>query len=336
MNITGQYRIASAREQVAQYRQIGSHEHLAESLEGLASALLQEAALIEAASSLEEAASLWSTMNSIQRQGSCLLLAACSRRLAGDMVGAQANLDLGLATALPPKLKNGFEVEWCEQELAKGHCASAYSGFTAVLDRLADELEDIQKAQLYQHRAAAAIGEQKAHKAADDFLHSATIFDKQGLLADAEASALAAAAILAEVDPVTAEEIISEIIKTIPHDGPAAIRRGLVGGKVAIGVGDPKLALKRFDEARQGALDVGDPISYQTAAVEASHIAESLGDFETAYARLATAWVSLSDIFGGETGAKLIRPDMIRLRDRLGIDVFNKAKHKYESKHRAS
>lgn len=332
MNNTNDQPAILAREQVAKYRAKGNSERLAEALEDLASALLKEVDLGGAATALEEAAEIWSGLGAAFRQGSCLLLAASSCRLAGDLNRAKRNLELGLAAELPQKLKNGFQAEWCEQELANGRYDSAHEGFTRLLSHLSNELEPLQQAQLYQRRAAAATAGQRWFEAADDFLKSSTIFKGQGLHADAEASALAAAAILADVAPEAAERIISEISETVPGDGAAAARRGLVGGKVALQAGVPALALKRFDQARQGALDVNDPVTYWSAAVQASQVAESLADFETAYARLATAWATLADLLGTEQSAQMIRPVLEEFRNRLGKERFTKVKQQYEKK----
>lgn len=328
-------RTLASRKEAIRLRTEGSREQLAEALEKLASILMQEVDLLEAATTLEEAATLWSEIGTKDRQGNCLILAASSRRLAGDLTGARRVLEKGLGAELPSRLKDGFDVEWCEQELANGRPANAYNCFTHVINRLADELEPMQLSQLYQRRAAAATANRQARDAADDFLQSATIFKNQGFHADAEASALAAAAVLAEDDPDTAESIMSQIYKTVPADGAAAARRGLVGGKVALEMGNLVLALMRFDQARQGALDVREPISYRTAAVEASHAAESLGDFETAYARLATGWASLSDILGRDIAAQMMRPELEGLRERIGTGNFAAVKQEYEKKRRS-
>jgi hypothetical protein len=100
-------------------------------------------------------------------------------------------------------------------------------------------------------------------------------------------------------------------------------------------IGNAALALKRFDEARQGALDVVDAVSYLVAAISASQAAEDMGDFETAYARLAIAWASLSDLLDANTAAQMIRPELEGLRERLGTDDFTAAKHQYEKKRRS-
>jgi len=322
----------AAQEKVNKSRTQGNPTRLAESLESLASALLKEADLLAVADALEEAAGIWSDMHFGERQGSCFLLATSCRRLAGDLEGAKQNLAIAMAAEFPKKIKNGFDVEWCEQELANGRCDSAYDGFTRVLGELAEDLDSFLKAQLYQRRAAAAMACQWWVEAAEDFLHVSTIFEQRGFHNDAEAAALAAASALMTVQPETAERIISELYKTVPEDGASAARRGLVGGKVAMQIGDDILALKRFDEARQGALDVVDAVSYFAAAISASRAAEHLGDFETAYARLATAWASLSDLLDNDTAAKMIKPELEGLRERLGIDDFTAAKNQYEKR----
>lgn len=327
--------VSVARNTVARCREAGDPRRLAEALESLASASTREVDLLGSAAALEEAADLWSTLGAPERQGSCLLLAASTRRLAGDPKGARRDLELGLAAELPPRIKKGFEAEWCEQELANGRAESAYQGFTRLLASVTDELEPVQRAQLYQRRAAAATAGQQHPQAADDFLRSAVILREQGYHADAEASTLAAAAVLSDAEPELAECVVAAVLQNVPTDGAAAARRGLVGGRIAMRAGRPIVALERFDAARQGALDVGDLLSYHVAAVEAAHAAEALGDFETAYARLATAWASLSDTLGREAAAQMIRPELQGLRERLGADSFAAAKRKYETGRRS-
>lgn len=323
---------STAQEKVNESRMQGNPAYLADSLEALAAALLKEGDILAAAVALEEAAELWSNLHLGERQGSCLLLATSSRRLAGDLDGAKRNLVIAMAEELPKKIKNGFDVEWCEQELANGRCNNAYDGFTRILGQLAEESDSFLEAQLYQRRAVAAMACQWWVEAAEDFLHTSTIFQQHGFHADAEASALAAASALITVHPDSAERIVSELYKTVPADGASATRRGLVGGKVAMKIGNAALALKRFDEARQGALDVVDAVSYLAAAISASNAAEYMGDFKTAYARLATAWASLSDLLDANAAAQMIQPELEGLQERLGTDDFTAAKHQYEKK----
>ena len=328
-------RVVAAQERVDAYRREGAAGQLANALEQLATALLKEADLLAVAETLEEAAEIWSDLRVPDRVGSCLLLATATRRLAGDLEGARHNVDAATQMALPRNISNGFKVEWCEQELDKGDSQAAYEGFTRLLENLASELDTLQKAHLFQRRAAAAMAGERFLEAGEDLLEASTLFTRQGAHQDAEAAALAAASALVTVDPQAAERIVSELSRSVPADGPSAVRRGLVGGKVAMQLHDGMTALKRFDQARQGALDTLDPLSYLSAAVLASQTAENMQDDETAYARLATAWASLTDLMDPDSAATMVRPELQGLQERLGTERFANAKQRYEEKRRS-
>jgi len=240
-------------------------------------------------------------------------------------------LEAGRTTALPARLLQGFAVEACEQDLVNGRPHSALAGFSRIVDPSAGQLEPQVRSQLLQRRAAAAIACQRFSQAAADLLHASRIIFGGGRDADAEACALAAAGVLAEHDVAAAERIMTEVSARAPADGAAATRRGMVGGRVAMAAGNAALALKRFDQARQGALDVGDPISYLAAAVEASRAAEAIGELKTAYARLATAWASIADVLGREEAVRMVGPELANLRHRLGAQRFATVKQDHEN-----
>ncbi|MFO1119687.1 MAG: hypothetical protein U1E38_06120 [Rhodospirillales bacterium] len=316
---------------VALQRALKDPAPLAESLEALAAKALQTAELRVAANALEEAGALWLALGRMDRAGASLLLAASSCRLAGDAQGARRALERGLAADIPERLRDGFATEECEQALAQGQGERALECFTRLLARLSGGVEPMVEAQLLERRAAAALASKDPPKAAVDLLRAATLYSAGGALADGEAAALGAAAVLAEVDTDAAERVVSQIFTTPPIDGGAAARRGLVAGRVALRAGKPALALERLDGARQGALDCRDPISYLAAAVEGSQAAEVCGLCAVAYARLATAWGTLSDLVGHDATGELLRPALTALRERLGAAAFAEAKATYEA-----
>ena len=322
--------VATARERVEDCRQQGSAAPLALALEAFASAAMKIGDVVGAATALEEAGDLWASLDRSEQSGSCLLLAASSYRVGMELAAAKRVLAAGRAATFSTRLRHGFEIEACEQDLANGRAVSAWDGFSRFLKSSVDELGPSVRSQLLQRRAAAAIACGRVPEAADDLLQASKIFLDAGHPADSEACALAAAGALAEVDAVAAERIMAGVLACVPTDGAAAVRRGVVGGKVAERAGKGRLALQRFDEARQGALDVGDPISYFAAAVAAAHAAEALGEGKTAYARLATAWASLSDALGRAQAAQMVQPELAALRDRLGAEHFAAAKLAYE------
>jgi hypothetical protein len=326
--------LPEARQKVDALRQEGRVEELARALESLAAVAMKQADVAGAASALEEAGGLWRDLGRAEEAGSCLLLAASSYRLAAQPVDATRVLDAGRRTAVPDRIGRGLAVEACEQDLANGKAEDAWSGFSRFLDQYGSALAPELLAQMLQRRAAAAIACERLTEAAADLLKASKIFVDSGRHADAEACALAAAGVLASVDTTSAERILTEIAASVPADGSAAARRGLVGGKVAMQAGEPALALKRFDEARQGALDATDPLSYLAAAVEASHAAEAMGELKGAYAQLARAWGSLSGLLGRDAAEKMIAPELEALRDRLGAPRFDAARQAYEAERR--
>ncbi len=300
-------------------------------LEALATRRLEAGEIAAAAASLEAAGMIWSRLGESEREGTCLLLAATHLRLAGDLGAARRVLALAEVAPLSERLRRGCALEGCEQELAGGHPESALAGFGRILDTLTAPGDELDRSLVLQRRAVAALACRREAGAAEDFLQAARIFDGHAAHADAEAARLAAASILAASDPARAEQILARVRQNAPRDGAAATRRGLVGGKVAVSAGDPALALRCFDDARQGALGMDDPVSYYAAALGASRAAETMGDLETAYARLATAWATLADKLGKEGAAAMLRPELSGLRERAGTEAFAAAKQRYEA-----
>lgn len=212
-----------------------------------------------------------------------------------------------------------------------GDAEAAYEGFAAVLGALDAAQDPLVRARILQRRAAAGAAAQRWHDAAGDLMDAEELFAAHGAPDEAEAAALGAALAVAHVDPQTAQDVWAAVTGTEPRDGAAAVQRGITGGRIALLAGDPALALRRFDQARQGALDVPDPIAYLAAVSEAVRAAEALGDDVSAYARLATAWGTVGDLLGAEAGRQLVRPMLEAFRERLGAGRFTTARTVYEA-----
>ncbi len=320
--------------QVTRRRKAGSTRQLAQALEDMASELIKEVDLINAAVALEEAAQIWQQLSENQRLGNCLILATSSRRLANDLEGAKNNLQLAQSLDLPGKIQNAFWLECCEQLIAVDELDRAFAELTDLLSALAEQLESDQKAKILQRRAAVAIEIENWRVATGDFLEASRILTQQKLYPDADACALAAATAATDYDTEIAEQIVSEVLATVPRDGSAAVARGLVGGRVALTANNPELALQRFDAARQGAVDACDPISYLSAVIYACETAEMTGDFISVYSRYARAWASLTDLLDTDSALKMVKPELEKFRDRIGADKFNQVKTEYEIERR--
>lgn len=329
--------VAQAR-RAAYTRRGGPSDALAAALEALATAQIESGDVAGGARSLEQAAQGWAAAAQAEREGNCLLLAASSHRLAGD-TGAAAQVlrrAQSLAPRLNARLQRGVALEGCEQRLAAGRAAEAVEDFSAFMQRFGEALAPVERLLVLQRRAAAATVAGQWAQAGADFLEAARDLVSLGTAADVEAARLAAASALMQVDTDAAQRVLAQVSASVPADGGSAVRRGLVGGQVALRLGDPLLALQRFDAARQGALDAGDALSYATAALESSRAAEGLDDAATAYARLATAWATLGDKLGRDAAAGLVRPALSGLRERLGAAAFDAAKQAYEAQRRAA
>ncbi|MFI8278252.1 hypothetical protein ACIGBH_25960 [Streptomyces sp. NPDC085929] len=323
-------RTAAARDEVAR-RRGGDPAELADALERLATAALEDGDLGTAASALEEAAGLWGRAAEPGREGSCLLLAATAQRLRGDLGAARHDLERAAAAEPPDAVRRALRAEEAEQLLAGGDAEAAYEGFAAVLGALDAAQDPLVRARILQRRAAAGAAAQRWHDAAGDLMDAEELFAAHGAPDEAEAAALGAALAVAHVDPQTAQDVWAAVTGTEPRDGAAAVQRGITGGRIALLAGDPALALRRFDQARQSALDVPDPIAYLAAVSEAVRAAEALGDDVSAYARLATAWGTVGDLLGAEAGRQLVRPMLEAFRERLGAGRFTTARTVYEA-----
>lgn len=306
-----------------------------EQLEIQARHRLAEADLDGAAGLLQQAARDWVVLDNAERAGSCWLLAASTLRLAGQLDAAgEAARHAQEVRHLPDALRRGVEMELAEQALAGGKAALAQQRFGTVLARHAEQLDAGLRAVVLQRRAAAAAAAHDERSAARDFCTAADWMDQAGKAADAEAARLAAATCLTAVDPEAAEALWREVDLRTPGDGSTAARRGLVGGHIALQRQAPALALARFGAARQGALDARDAASYLAASVQSANLLEQQGQLNDAYARLASAWVTLGKLLGRESAAALVRPALQGLRERLGPETFQLLKDTYEATRR--
>ncbi len=307
-----------------------------EALEVQARERLARADLTGAAALLQQAARRWEALNDARRAGSCWLLAASTLRLAGSMNEAAHAVHCAEQLPLPDALRRGVDMELAEQALACGDAALARERFAFVLERHAPHIDDALRAVVLQRRAVAANASHDERAAAADFCAAADVMHSAGHLADAEAARLAAASCLSAVDPAGAEALWREIDRQPPLDGAGAARRGLVGGHVALQGQQPALALARYGAARQGALDARDGAAYLAASVQSASLLEQQGQVEDAYARLASAWVTLGDLLGKDAAASLVRPALQGLRDRLGEAAFQAAREGYAARRRRS
>lgn len=305
-----------------------------EMLETQARTRLAKADLNGAASLLQHAARDWNHVGNDARAGACWLLAASTLRLAGQMKEAGHAARCAEVLPLSDAVRRGVDMELAEQALASGDAAMARERFAFVLARYADQMDAPLRAVVLQRRATAASAAQDERAAAADHRAAADLLQASGQLADAETARLAAVSCLAKVDATAADTLWRDIDRLPPRDGAGAARRGLVGGQLAEQAGQTAIALVRYGVARQGALDARDAAAYLAASVQSSILLEQQGQAGDAYARLASAWVTLGDLLGRDTAAAMLRPAMKDLRDRLGLEEFQRVREAYAERRR--
>jgi hypothetical protein len=183
-------------------------------------------------------------------------------------------------------------------------------------------------------QAEEALRAKDTEAAVQAYLRAAGLLSAQGLLADAQAARLAAAASLVKRDPARADELWLGLCKLVPASGVAAVQRGMVGARIALALGNADDALQRLDEARAGALEVRDPIAYLDCSSQAAAVHVQRGEPVQAYGHLASAWVTLADLIGREAAARWVRPLMLELRAGLGEDAFDLVRSNYEAEQR--
>lgn len=222
--------------------------------------------------------------------------------MAGELGDAGHAARCAEVLPLPDALRRGVDMELAEQALASGDAALARERFAFVLARHGEQLDANLRAVVLQRRAtAAAANDERA--AAEDFCAAAELMQTAGLAADAEAARLAAASCLSAVDPAGAETLWRDIDKQPPRDGA-------------------------------GALDARDAASYLAASVQSASLLEQQGQAGDAYARLASAWVTLGDLLGCDPAAALVRPAMQGLRERMGTEAFQRVREGYAARRR--
>jgi hypothetical protein len=305
-----------------------------EELERQARTRLAEADLSGAAGLLERAALSWQHVGNAERAGTGWLLAASTWRLAGSMEASAHAARCAEVLDLPDALRRGVDMELAEQALACGDAALAREQFSTWLLQHGQHIDDRLRAVVLQRRAAAALSAHDERGAAADFSSAAALMQSLGLAADVQAARLAAASCLSMVDAPAAEAIWRDVDQQPARDGSAAARQGLVGAQIALALGQPVLALERLARARQGALDARDATSYLAASVQAASLLEQQGQAQDAYARLASAWVTLGDLLGKEPAANLVRPALAGLRERLGEAVFQRVRQAHNAQRR--
>lgn len=318
-------------------------------IDARADALMQSATisipdgrLTEAAAALEEAARLHAQVGRAYDEARCLQLAASLRRMSGDTTGALALA--GRAAAASPDdlpLTVSIFAETAESSFVEGRYADAERAWTQAIETgRRGHLGDDGRSALLRRRAATRLAMNRVQDANADFdeawgiLHPKHGSDMAGFVRTEQADQLLRAGhatqaqhVLHDLEAEFAGRSMSPHLSAEFHLQKARLSRS---------AHRPDLTVDHARRAREAALEAVAPVSYFAAAVELAESLSAQEDREGAYAALATAWATLSDVLGRDGAKSWVKPVLLAFKIRWGADVFDQAKSSYETQRRAA
>lgn len=95
-------------------------------------------------------------------------------------------------------------------------------------------------------------------------------------------------------------------------------------------------ALGHAQRAKDASLRAVMPLQYLTAVLSESRVADATGDRVRAYTALASGLVTIADLLGNEAASSALVPELERLRDSWGAEVFAAVKQQHDDLRRAA
>jgi tetratricopeptide (TPR) repeat protein len=328
----------SAR-RLAEARQRGDADDLAEALAGRANELVRAGRMAEARALLDEAASIHHAHGRVADEARYTQLAGTLCRLEGDLDEAESRCRraLELCGSRGP-IAVSAHAELGETALARGDAAGAAAAFRAALDSAgATALADGARAALLRKRAVALTAGGCHVDAIRDLRTAHGLLVRTGDHAGAnrslveQATAYHHAGLFAD-----AERIVRRALGPAERDGDHAALADLhlLLSAQSLDRRDTAAALSSAQLAREAALAAHAPTSYIGAAHAIAGLADSAGDRVAAYGALATGWVTVGDLLGADLARMSFEPALRDLRKRWGAAAFEDAKRSYEATRR--
>ena len=293
--------------------------------------------LDEAVAVLDEAAELNGALGRDDRRAQCLHHSASLRRMQGRFDDAIRRAAAAReVSGAPIAARVAAAAELAQTHETAGEPEEALRWYTAALEE-GEDLAPPARASLLRRRAAARAGTGDPRGAADDAERAAELLATVGEPEAAFAAEIesASALLLAGDRDAAVERIISVTARaTEAGDQGALADLALLATTVAVQDGRVDDAVAAATEAKQHALASRSVVAYLSASVHLSELEEHRGDRVAAYAALATAWVTLSDLIGRDEAKGLIEPRLQAMVDRWGANDFALVKAEYERRRR--
>jgi tetratricopeptide (TPR) repeat protein len=324
---------------LAEARQRGDPDDVAEALALHANVLLQRGQFDNAASELDEAATIHRTRGRVYDDARCTQLAGTLCRFAGrlDEAKQRAGRALELTESKGPIAVSAY-AELGEIALAEGNNTEAARAYRAALDAGEDTgLVDSARAAILRKRAAALTAAQQYQDAVRDLETAHDLLMRSGDRATAIRTLIEQATALRHADrPSDAEPIVRRAMELAAqaNNHAALADLQLLVAAQALDRRDAAAAMASAQAARAHALAGNAPTSYLGAAMTIAQLAESAGDHLTAYAALAVGWATLADLVGGDIARNSFEPKLREARERWGAPAFDEIKRTYEANRR--
>ena len=320
---------------LAEARQRGDADDIAEALALHANDLLQNGRTGEARLELDEAAAIHRSRGRVYDEARCTQFAATLCRFEGrlDEAKDRAHRALTLSEFTGP-IAVSAHAELGEIALAEGKGAEAATAYRAALD--AGEttgLVDSARAALLRKRAAALTVAAQYQDAVHDLetAHDLLIHagDRPGALRALieQATALQHAGRFPESGRIARRGLDA----ALEGDHAALADLHLLVAAEALNRRDGAGAMTAAQTARTHALAANAPTSYIGAAVTIAELAESAGDRLKAYEALAVGWATLGDLLGRDLARATFEPKLKGMRERWGAAAFDDVKKTYEA-----
>jgi tetratricopeptide (TPR) repeat protein len=330
----------SAR-RLAEARQRGDADDIAEALALHANDLLQSGRTGDARLALDEAAAIHRARGRVYDQARCTQMAGTLCRFEGRLEDARerSNQALTLSESKGPIAVSAY-AELGEIAQAQGKSADAAQAYRSALEAgEATGLVDPGRAALLRKRAMALAGAGQYQDAVRDLGTAHDLLLRAGDRAGATRALVEQATAYRHAGlPSEAERIVQRAMDPaiLAQDHAALADLHLLRSAYALDRHHPAAAIAAAETARTHALAANAPTSYVGAAHAIAQLAESAGDRPRAYETLATGFATLGDLLGRDLARMAFEPALKEMRTRWGAAAFDEVKKTYEAGRRGA
>ena len=321
---------------LAEARQRGDADDIAEALALHANDLLQNARTGEARLELDEATAIHRVRGRVYDEARCTQLAGTLCRFEGrlDEAKHRSSRALKLSESKGPIAVSAY-AELGEIALAEGNNVEAAKAYRAALDTgEGTGLVDPARAALLRKRAVALTAAGQYQDAVRDLESAHDLLMRTGDRAGAlralieEATAFRHAGLFAEAERIV-RRAMDPALQADDHAALADLH--LLLAAQALDRRDAAGAMASAQAARTQALAANAPTSYIGAALAIAQLAESAGNRLGAYEALAVGWVTLADLLGRDLARMTFEPKLKEMRERWGATAFDEVKTTHEA-----